>query len=109
MRLSFTGVTGSWNPADHLAGFTISARDGSALPGNYVFRVYRDPADPTAIRLRINLPVQPGDLVSRDPGPQPYCNVVDDADMGLCAFLLPVEKLTEKEEFTLSSLRRSCL
>jgi len=91
LRISFTGVTGSWNPTDHLAGFTICAPDGTALPGNYVYRVYRDPEDPTVIRLRLNLPVQPGDMVGYGQGLQPYCNVVDAADMGLCAFLLPVE------------------
>ncbi len=78
-------------PITYCCGFTISARDGSALPGNYVYRAYRDPADPTAIRLRINLPLQPGDLVGYGQGLQPYCNVVDDADMGLCAFLLPLQ------------------
>ncbi len=91
IRITFTGVTGGWCPADHMAGFTIYNSDGKPIPENYVFRVYRDPSDASAIRLRINVPVQPGTLVGYGQGLNPYCNVVDDADMGLCAFLLPVE------------------
>lgn len=90
-RVTCTGVTGSWNPADHIAGFSIYDAEGNPIPDNYVFRVYRDPANPAAIILRTNLALKPGDLVGYGMGVNPYCNVVDDADMGLCAFLLPVE------------------
>jgi sialate O-acetylesterase len=90
-RITFTGVTGGWNPTDHIAGFSIYDANGDTIPDNYVYRIYRDREDPTAIILRTNLPLRSGDLVGYGQGINPYCNAADDADMGLCAFLMPVE------------------
>ena len=86
VRLVCEGVEGGWAPADHMAGFTLLSAAGQPVPGNYVYNAFRDPRDPTAILLRLNLPPQPGESIAYGQGLHPYCNVVDAADMPLCSF-----------------------
>jgi hypothetical protein len=90
VRIHCRNVCEGWQPADHLGGFSLITPDGRPLPDNYVFNAYRDPDDPTAIRLRMNLPPPAGTLIAYGDGLRPYCNAVDAADMPLCAFRFPV-------------------
>ena len=90
VRLVCSGVTGGWQPADHLGGFSIHDAAGHPIPGNALFRVCRDPEDPGAIRLWTNQPLREGDCVAYGMGLNPACTVVDEADMPLCAFQLAV-------------------
>lgn len=86
LRLRFTGVTGAWQPQGHMGGFTIHTADGARHPVNQVYQARRDHQDPTAIYVRMNLPMEPGNYLGYGEGLFPYCNVVDEADMPLCAF-----------------------
>ena len=90
VRLTFTGVTGKWMPADNMAGFDVLTASGQPHPVNHVINAFPDPRDPTALHVRINIPLQPGEQIGYGQGLRPYCNVTDEADMPLCAFRLPV-------------------
>jgi sialate O-acetylesterase len=89
VRLVCEGVSGEWSPVDHMAGFMHLSAGGEPVPGNPVYNAFADPRDRTAILLRLNLPMQPGESIAYGQGLRPYCNVVDGADMPLCAFNLP--------------------
>ena len=91
VRVVGEGVEGGWTPADHMAGFVHLSAAGDPLPGNPVFNAFPDPDDPASILLRLNLPATPGERIAYGAGLNPYANVVDAADMPLCAFNLPVE------------------
>ncbi len=86
IRLHFTGVTGAWQPANPMGGFGVLNREGALHPENHIFSARRDRIDPTAIYLRLNVPLQEGESLVYGHGLRPYCNVVDSADMPLCAF-----------------------
>lgn len=86
LRIRCSGVTGRWRPADHLGGFTIAGADGQPIPDNAVVNAFPDPEDPAAIIINTNLPLQPNDWICYGQGFDPYCNVVDEADMPLCSF-----------------------
>lgn len=91
VRVVCEGVDGGWSPADHMAGFVHLSATGEPLPANPLFNAFPDPADPTAILLRLNLPAATGEQIAYGAGLNPYVNVVDAADMPLCAFSLPVD------------------
>jgi len=91
VRVVCQGVAGGWTPADHMAGFVHLSATGEPLPLNPVFNAFPDPDYPTAILVRLNLPVEPGERIAYGAGLNPYVNVVDAADMPLCAFSLPVD------------------
>ncbi len=86
IRLHFTGVTGAWQPANPMGGFTLLDRDGAIHTINHIFSARRDAADPSVICLRLNLPMEEGDSLVYGHGLHPFCNVADSADMPLCAF-----------------------
>jgi len=92
--LSFTGVTGAWQPADHIAGFDVMDADGNPHRINHVINAFRNPADPTSILVRLNIALQPGETVTYGHGLRPYCNAVDEADFPLCASTITLEPTT---------------
>jgi hypothetical protein len=50
-----------------------------------VLNAWPDNADPTSIWLKLSLPLQPGERLAYGAGLRPHCDVVDAADMPLCA------------------------
>ena len=90
LRIRCSGVTGAWEPAHHMAGFGIYQTDGKRHPDCWIIHALRDPQDGTAIRLLLNKPADSSTIVGYGRGADPYCNVVDEADMPLAAGALPV-------------------
>jgi sialate O-acetylesterase len=90
LRIRCSGVTGVWKPAEHMAGFGIYQTDGKRHPDCWIINASRDPQDGTAIRLLLNKPADSSTIVGYGRGADPYCNVVDEADMPLAAGALPV-------------------
>jgi sialate O-acetylesterase len=86
VRIVCTGVEGSWRPTEHMSGFTARTPDGLPHPQNMVLNARPDPADPQHIRVLLNAPPHESCRVAYGMGFSPYCNVVDEADMPLCAF-----------------------
>lgn len=83
-RLEFSDVAGTWQPADNMTGFEVLDPAGLAHPLNHFINAWPDPADGTAILVRTNLPLQPGETIAYGYGLRPCCNVVDAADLPLC-------------------------
>jgi len=84
--LSFTGVTGGWNPARRITGFTLLGGDGQLHRSNGIAAVFRHPRKLKAIVVRTNAMLQPGDQIAYGHGLFPLCNAADEADMPLPAF-----------------------
>jgi len=91
LQFTFTGVNGGWLPVDNMAGFDVLTANGQSHPTNHVINAFRDPTDPGAIRVRVNVPLQPGEMLGYGHGLRPVCNVVDEADQPLCAGTFMVE------------------
>jgi len=85
VRLTCSGVTGAWLPSDNMAGFDVLTADGKPHPVNHVINAFPDKHDPRAIQVRLNVPLQAGERLSYGHGLRPVCNVVDAADLPLCA------------------------
>ena len=69
-----------------MAGFAIYQADGLPHPDIWIINASRDPEDGTAIRLLLNQPPDATVRVGYGHGADPYCNVVDETDLPLCAF-----------------------
>jgi len=86
IRLEFAGVTGGWNPVQHISGFTILTRAGAVHPILRVVNAFRAADDPTAIHLLLNTKVDGDTAVAYGLGFNPYANAVDEADIALLTF-----------------------
>jgi hypothetical protein len=86
VRIVCAGVEGGWHPTEHMAGFAALTPDGLPHPQNRVLDARPDPADPRKIRILLNAPPHDACRIGYGMGFNPYCNVVDEADMPLCAF-----------------------
>ena len=94
IRLTFTGVTGQWNPAQHISGFSIHTRAGAVHPVLRPLNAFRCAGDGTSIVILLNAKIDEDTAVAYGMGLAPYCNAVDDADMGLLTFKpIPVSPL----------------
>lgn len=90
--LNFTGVTGGWAANHPINGFGIYTADGAPHPSLFVLNAELDADDPTAIRLLLSAEASEPFFVGYGMGRNPYCTLVDQADMPLCAFLpMPVQ------------------
>lgn len=84
VRMRFNGVTGRLMPAEHVAGFSLRSADGTPSPCIYAADV--DAADPSSVVLRCSGTVPPNLSLWYGWGLDPYCNLVDEADMAVPAF-----------------------
>ena len=85
IRVTFTGVNGKLLAAGRPNGFSISAGPTGA-EAQCVFKVEFDPADPNTVLVFTNnrLPEDPHLWYGR--GLDPYCNIVDEAEMAMPVF-----------------------
>ena len=86
IRLEFEGVSGGWNPPQHISGFTILTREGAIHPILRVVNAFRAADDPTAIHLLLNTKVDGDTVVAYGLGFNPYANATDEADNALLTF-----------------------
>jgi sialate O-acetylesterase len=85
-----SGVTGGWNPRQHISGFEVRDHDGQPRDDVFLINAWVDESDLTSIRLLLTAPPDDSVRIGYGLGQNPYCNAVDDADMPLCAFM-PME------------------
>ncbi len=91
IRVTFSGVNGRLKTEGRISGFSLQGADGARL--EMIYRERLDPGDPNAVLLYIQ-----GDLQTESVrlwygrGKNPYCNLLDEADMAVPVFVLPVEK-----------------
>jgi sialate O-acetylesterase len=81
------GVEGGWLPRTHMSGFECRTPDGKPHPDTCVVDVSADTVDPRNIRVLLGGGSLEDTRLGYGLGLSPYCNVVDEADMPLCAFL----------------------
>jgi sialate O-acetylesterase len=84
IRVVFSGVNGALKPPRHIAGFTLRTRDNLKGPPFYEVRVAPDRPN-TLLCMVHALPDTPLYLWYGY-GANPYCNLVDEADMAVKAF-----------------------
>jgi sialate O-acetylesterase len=83
VRVEFTGVNGSLVSAGRVAGFSTSVVEGDA---QQPFKAFIDPEKPDSIVLLFQNEVAAGTRLHYGRGMDPYCNVADEAGMGLLVF-----------------------
>lgn len=89
--IALTGVAGRLNPIEHVSGFSVSDTNADAGTPVKIWNADTRPTNdhPTGdatIRLHLSRPVTVTTHIAYGQGVAPYCNIVDDADMPLCAF-----------------------
>lgn len=88
--VSFDGVSGGWQNTDNVTGFIVLGPNERPTPENQVFWAYRDPTDPSAMRLRTNSAPRKGDKIAYGYGRRPACALVDATDQPCPAFVIPL-------------------
>lgn len=86
-RIVCSGVSGGWQPRHHMSGFTVRTADNEPHPTLQILDVSAEETDPRNIRILLSGPVTEGTSIAYGLGLDPYCNVVDEADMPLSSFL----------------------
>lgn len=84
VRVAFSDVNGGLKSAGRISGFSIHVNQGEPLP--LVFKARVDPADPSAVLLSIGGKLPEGAVLRYGYGKDPYCNLRDQADMGVPVF-----------------------
>lgn len=88
--LTITGVTGAWQPARGIHGFSVLDAAGKPHASIGVTTAFRHPRKPGMIVVRTNLLPKRGDQIAYGQGLFPICNAVDEADMPLPAFQIRI-------------------
>ncbi len=89
--LTFTGVTGAFHPERGMHGFVLLKADGTPDPENLVTAAFPHPCQPGAIVVRTLTVPRPGSQIAYGYGLAPICNVTDDSDMALPAFVVAIQ------------------
>ena len=84
LTATFAPVHGRLQAPGRIAGFSIHGTDGAPIP--LIHKALVDPADGGKIHLYLGGPIPEGATLRYGYGRDPYCNVRDDADMGLAVF-----------------------
>jgi hypothetical protein len=89
LRIRFQGTTGAWSRTEMIRGFALHAEEGDGAGGPPVIvNAWTDEeaADGSVLLLLDRLPLA-GERISYAFGTDPLCDLVDGADMPLCAFM----------------------
>lgn len=83
VRIEFSGVNGKLVSAGRLSGFSLSVKQGDQ---QQPFKVFIDPDRPNCVILLLQNEAAPGTAVWYGRGMDPYCNLGDEAGMGVLMF-----------------------
>ena len=89
LYVEFSDVNGRLRSAGRLSGFSLRQPDETEVLG--IFRAFVDPESPARVVLELgrgipNKPLPPGTKLWYGWGSDPYCNLVDEADMAAPVF-----------------------
>jgi sialate O-acetylesterase len=84
VRVTFASVNGRLQAAGRMAGFSIHQGAGGPLP--VIYLIEPDPTDRQALLIRLTGPLPKGAVLRYGYGLDPYCNIVDEANMPVPAF-----------------------
>jgi sialate O-acetylesterase len=76
-----------WQPQHHMSGFVVCDNQGLPHSTLKIIDASCYSQDSTAIRILLTGPLTTDTYIGYGLGYNPYCNVVDGADMPLCSFL----------------------
>jgi sialate O-acetylesterase len=82
--VTYRDVNGSLAPATHIGGFSVRSADGAETP--LFFEAKVDPKQTNAVMLMLNGAIPEGTQLWYGYGVDPYCNLVDSADMAAPVF-----------------------
>ena len=95
MRVRFSGVNGGLKSEGRIAGFSVHAPDGTAMP--VIFKAAIDPTDAATVLLSLHVrysfgtaELPRGATLRYGYGKDPYCNVADEADMAVPVFSMAI-------------------
>ncbi len=86
LRLVLGGVTGRLHPSENMSGFSLHNDPSLQIWNADVEDDVPCPLHGASIRLLVNRKPAAAACLAYGQGPHAYCNVVDEADMPLCAF-----------------------
>ena len=90
IRIRFSGVNGRLRAPGRIAGFSIHNAAGEAVP--LIFKTLVDPENGSGVLLYIGGKLPEGATLRYGAGRDPYCNLTDEADMGVPVFgPLPIQ------------------
>jgi sialate O-acetylesterase len=84
IRVSYSDVNGRLEAPDRIAGFTIHSSSGEPVP--LIFETRVDPKDGSAVLLYLDASLPAGATLRYGYGKDPYCNLLDSADMAAPVF-----------------------
>ena len=96
LRIRFQGMTGEWSRTDTIRGFALHAAEGegagavageAGAPPIIVNAWVDEEAADGSVLLLLDRPPLPAERLSYAFGTDPLCDLVDGADMPLCAFM----------------------
>jgi sialate O-acetylesterase len=84
VKVTFASVNGKLRASGRVSGFSI--HQGASGPLPLIYAVDIDPADGKSILVRVTAKPPAGAVLRYGSGLDPYCNVMDEADLALPAF-----------------------
>ena len=84
IKVKFANVTGKLQSEGRVSGFGLYTPAGEWIPA--IFRADVDPADGSTILLHVSGKIPEDAVLYYGYGRDPYCNLRDDADMGVLVF-----------------------
>jgi sialate O-acetylesterase len=87
LRVICENVNGGWNPVSHQSGFSLCDENGAPLENVLLLDASADKSEPNVINLLFSAPPETKFHIAYGLGLNPYCNVVDNADQPLLAFV----------------------
>ena len=86
VRVVCEGVTGGWQPRQHISGFGVRDPKGDMHPSVMIIAANADAREPQVINIVLSSPPDDTVRLGYGLGLSPYCNATDAADMPLLAF-----------------------
>ncbi|MDX2153530.1 MAG: sialate O-acetylesterase [Bryobacteraceae bacterium] len=84
IRVAYSGVNGSLRAPGRIAGFSLWQATGEPVAA--IYKAVVDPKDPSHVLLHIQGRLPDGVVLRYGAGKDPYCNLVDAADMAAPVF-----------------------
>lgn len=92
VKVVCSGVAGSWTPCENIIGFDVYQSDGKTPAETCVYAAFPFPDETGSICVALSQPLTGGEILTYAKGINTWCNAVDEADNGLCAFEIPIEQ-----------------
>jgi lysophospholipase L1-like esterase len=86
VKVRFSGVSGKLRAPGRIGDFKITSTNPEVHNYSVAYRADLDPEDPSAVLVRVQMPLTDSEYISYGLGMTAYCNLTDEADMAVPAF-----------------------